>query len=258
EGGCAECLLGVSRAQTGLGKPERAAEAARAAIPLAPAGPLQVRAYHQLGVALSTRTGRSTEELAEAEGAYRKVLELAGADWNVERFNLAGLLFVVGRPAEAAALSREYLRNAANGVAGQEARMLICYYRMKGGAKDAPDTATPDPAADLTPPQAVFRQPAIYGPNARRAGLQGMVAVQVTVDREGCVAQPSLMKGMGNELDTAAVETARRWVFTPAVLGTRPVSSDYIVSVTFAADADASKDPDKAYRDRVLAAWPVQ
>lgn len=104
----------------------------------------------------------------------------------------------------------------------------------------------------------MFRRPPALSPRARRAGLGGAVAVQVEVDAEGCVAGASLVKGLGNELDEAAVTAARGWVFNPATAGGQPVAADYMLTVDFGSSTDDSKDVDRLFRERVLAKWPVQ
>jgi TonB family protein len=206
------------------------------------------RGYHQLGIALLAQPGRGADAAAEAEGAFRKALEIDPAGWNVDRFNLAGLLLQTSRPDEAVALARDYLKNAPTGSAATEARMLICYAR-KGAAPAEP---APEAGVEVEPPHPLYRQaPAL------RKKLQGSVLVQVSIDRDGCAVNPVVSSGMGNELDGVAVDAVKRWVFQPATAQGKPVASDSMVSVNFAKDAEEIKDADKAFRDKLFAGWPT-
>jgi hypothetical protein len=63
---------------------------------------------------------------------------------------------------------------------------------------------------------------------------------------------------MGNELDGAAVDAVRHWVFQPAMSQGKAVPSDSIVSVNFMKTGEEVKDADKAFREKVFAGWPAQ
>jgi TonB family protein len=253
DAGCSECFLGLSRTYVAWGKPGKGVETARQALQLSPPKPLLARGYHQLALALLAQPNRSADAGAEAEGALRKVMEIAPADWNVDRFNLAGLLFQANHTDEAVALAREYLKNAPTGSAATDARMLICLAK-KGPASGGPADPSADPGAEVEPPRPLYRQP----PNASRKKLQGSVLVQVSIDRDGCAVNPTVSGGMGNELDGAAVEAVRHWVFQPAMSQGKAVPSDSMVSVNFTKTGEEVKDADKAFREKVFAAWPVQ
>jgi periplasmic protein TonB len=251
---CAACFLGLSRAYTAWQRYDQAAEAARAALQLSPPAELYARAANQLGVALILqRPPAGTVAFAEAEAAFRRALESGGEAWNAARYNLAGLLLSAGQAGQAASQARDYLRAEPAGPYAPEARLLAC-----GTGRSAPPPAATAPEGDFFPPAPVFRRPPALSPRARRAGLGGGVAVQVEVDADGCVTNAVLIKGLGNELDAAAVEAARGWVFTPATAGGRPVASDYMLTVDFGSATDDGKEVDRQFRERVLAKWPVQ
>jgi TonB family protein len=250
DAGCAECFLGLSRTYVAWGKAGKAVETARQALQFNPPKPLLGRGYHQLAIALLAQSGRGADAVAEADGAFRKALEIDSVAWNVDRFNLAGLLLQTSHPDEAVALAREYLKNAPTGSAATDARMLICYARK--GAAPAGEAA-PEAGAEIEPPRPLYRQaPAL------RKKLQGSVLVQVGIDRDGCAVNPTVSGGMGNELDGVALEAVKRWVFQPATFQGRPVASDSIVSVNFTKDSEEIKDADKAFRDKLFAGWPAQ
>jgi TonB family protein len=250
ESGCAECFLGLSRTYVAWGKARQGVETARQALQLNPPKPLLARGYHQLAVALLAQPGRGADAVAEAEGAFRKVLEIAPAEWNIDRFNLAALLLQGNRADEAVALARDYLTAAPSGSAALEARMLICAVR-KGSQ---PADAAPEPGAEIEPPRPLYRQPA--APRRRVEG-SGSVLVQVNIDRDGCAVKPTIVQGLGGELDSIALEAARRWVFQPATSQGKPVPADSMVSINFSKDTEQGKDPERVYRDKMLATWPV-
>jgi TonB family protein len=250
ESGCAECFLGLSRTYVAWGKAGKAVETARQALQLNPSKPLLARSHHQLAVALLAQPNRGADATAEAEGALRKSLELGPAEGNVDRFNLAGLLLQGGKAEEAVSLARDYLKSAPTGSAAAEARMLICLARKGAPAAEA----APEAGAEIEPPHPIYRQPL----TAQRRKLEGSVLVQVNIDRDGCAVNPTLVRGMGNEIDGAAMDAVKRWVFQPALYQGKPVPSDSMVTVSFNKDSEGVKDPEKAFRDKLLAGWPVQ
>jgi TonB family protein len=253
DGRCVECLLKLARAYTAWDRPESALESARAALQLNPPAAVQARIYNQVGVILSRRPNARTEELTEAEAAFRQALTLGGENWNPARYNLAGLLFTLRRTDEAAGFAREYLRREPAGPYATENRLLACR-----GAK----TAEPAPAAaaaegEFFPPSTLFRRTPLYPNTARRGNLAGSVAVQVEVDNLGCPVRTTLSKGLGNELDQAAVAAVAQWVFNPATTNGQPVPSDYLVTVEFSPQMADGKDADRLFRERALAKWPA-
>jgi protein TonB len=72
--------------------------------------------------------------------------------------------------------------------------------------------------------------------SARRRGAHGVAWVRVQVSTAGSVSEASLHRSCGHDdLDAAAVRTAKRWHFVPATAGGRPVSAAAVVKVVFAA-----------------------
>ncbi len=73
-----------------------------------------------------------------------------------------------------------------------------------------------------------------YPPAARARRAQGTAWVRVEVSAAGSVAAASLHRSCGHDdLDAAAVRTARRWRFLPATAGGRPVPAAAVVKVAF-------------------------
>lgn len=78
----------------------------------------------------------------------------------------------------------------------------------------------------------------IYPPLSQRLGEEGRVLLRVLVDAEGRAERVELKSGSGHpRLDQAALDTVRRWRFTPARRGADPVAAWVLVPLTFHLDA---------------------
>jgi protein TonB len=74
-----------------------------------------------------------------------------------------------------------------------------------------------------------------YPASARRRGQEGRVILRVVVLPDGDAGEVVLEKSSGVEsLDQAALETVRRWRFSPARRNGRPVSATVQVPIRFA------------------------
>jgi TonB family protein len=63
----------------------------------------------------------------------------------------------------------------------------------------------------------------VYPDEAKRAGIEGVVALELTIDREGRVSASRVVTPAGHGFDEAAEEAARRFVFRPALRAGKPV-----------------------------------
>jgi TonB family protein len=72
-----------------------------------------------------------------------------------------------------------------------------------------------------------------YSEEARRAGIQGSVALMIDVGADGKVQNVTVQRGLGYGLDEKAVEAARQWLFQPATRDGQPVSSVVNVALSF-------------------------
>ena len=86
------------------------------------------------------------------------------------------------------------------------------------------DTAPPDFVPYEKEPTVVKRIEPKYPDLALRAGLEGNVFVKVWVDKEGKVRKVVLLKSDAPIFEEAAINAAKQWVFTPAVMQKGPVS----------------------------------
>ena len=78
-----------------------------------------------------------------------------------------------------------------------------------------------------------------YSAVARKAQVQGVVIVESVIDKEGCVRNSRVLKGLPLGLNTAALNAVRSWVFEPARFKERPVAAYYVVTVNFVLKADS-------------------
>lgn len=98
-------------------------------------------------------------------------------------------------------------------------------------AKGAYPAATPG----LLQPKAVILVKPRYTPDAMRQKIQGMVIVEIIVLPDGTVGKARIKESLDKEygLDESALETARKWTFTPATLNGQPVAVLTTVSLMF-------------------------
>lgn len=73
-----------------------------------------------------------------------------------------------------------------------------------------------------------------YTEMARRARIQGVVVLEVLVDRDGRVAEAKVLKGLPMGLDDEAVRAVRAWTFEPATQDGAAVAVLTSVTVEFA------------------------
>jgi TonB family protein len=246
-GSCGPCLLGLSRAYTGLHKPEKAADAAREAAGLLSTPDLIAQAWNQLGFALMLRT---TPDLAGAEEAFRKAVEAGagGQGGNVARYNLADVLWRQKKYAESESAAREALNAAPTGPASLNARIVLCQARTDGAPVAPPEVVYEEAACpkeglrifeqraqapvarEVSPPEKLFGRPPEY---ARGVSKTGTVVVESIIDEEGCIQNLRVCKSVHPKLDLATLDAVRRWVFKPAELDGKPVKVYYTLTVKF-------------------------
>ncbi|MET0555859.1 MAG: energy transducer TonB [Vicinamibacteria bacterium] len=82
------------------------------------------------------------------------------------------------------------------------------------------------------PPQRVHMVEPVYPPEAFAKKIQGTVELQILIDAEGHVARATVMRSIP-QLDAAAIEAARQWIFKPATRDGRPVESLATAPVRF-------------------------
>jgi protein TonB len=63
-----------------------------------------------------------------------------------------------------------------------------------------------------------------YPPESRKRGIQGAVIMNLLIDESGKVRETTLVEGPHPELNTAAMEAAKGFQFTPAMIQKKPVA----------------------------------
>jgi TonB family protein len=89
------------------------------------------------------------------------------------------------------------------------------------------------PGAGITPPQLLQEVRPDYTEEARRAGLEGDVLLEIVVRHDGTVGDVKILEGLGGGLDRRAVDAVRRWRFAPARRFGTPVDVMVEVAVEF-------------------------
>jgi TonB family protein len=104
------------------------------------------------------------------------------------------------------------------------------------GAPVPPEEAVepePETAGVLEEAKLLSRVDPVYPPAARRAGVSGMVVLEIVVSAEGRVSEIEVQRGLPLGLSEAAVEAVRRWQYRPARGATGPVASRKVVRIEF-------------------------
>ncbi len=86
---------------------------------------------------------------------------------------------------------------------------------------------------DVTMPVPIYKPEPSYTPEAKKAKLQGSLALDVTVDAAGNVRDVRVVHALGGGLTESAVNTVRTWKFKPATRRGKPVPVAVMVEVTF-------------------------
>jgi len=105
--------------------------------------------------------------------------------------------------------------------------------KVFGGAAERPTAAADDCQEDIVKakPQG-FVQPT-YTDDARAAGIEGRVRVEVTIDASGRVLGTKIVSGLGHGLDESAIAAAKRMSFNAATRCGKGVQSTFVISTRF-------------------------
>jgi len=72
-----------------------------------------------------------------------------------------------------------------------------------------------------------------YPPEARKAGIKGIVVGDLMIDEIGMVRDVVIKESASDELSTAAIEAFEQWRFEPAMMDGEAVVVRYIVTIKF-------------------------
>ena len=114
--------------------------------------------------------------------------------------------------------------------------------RIVDGPADESSVAAPrvqEPVrvgGDVKPPKKTRDERPVYPPDAREAGVQGVVILEVLIAPDGTVADAKELRSVPL-LDQAALDAVRQWQFEPTRLNGVPVPVVMTVTVNFTLDA---------------------
>ena len=240
--------LGLASARLKADQPKAAAAAAEGAEALGTTPAMQAAAANLLGLSLYTAANQDPAELAKAESALERAIALDPQGAAPARITLAHVNEALGAPLAAATLLRETLTMLPKGnQLRREARVKLCALRSDHPELSAELAAKPiDPrafsenppqdlaiAGTLTKPKGLFQPDPQYPAEARMARVEGVVVMQGIIDRDGCIRELTQLKGVSQDVDQAAAETVKRWVFEPALLDGKPVDVYYNLTTSF-------------------------
>ena len=104
-----------------------------------------------------------------------------------------------------------------------------------GGLPDAPPPPPVRPVrvgGDVREPRKLVDVAPVYPALAMKAGVQGVVIIEATIDPRGRVASTTVLKGVP-VLEEAALEAVRKWVYTPTLLNGVPTPIIMTVTLRF-------------------------
>ena len=104
-----------------------------------------------------------------------------------------------------------------------------------GGLPDAPPPPPAKPVrvgGDIREPRKIVDVAPVYPDLAMKAGVEGIVIIEATIDPRGRVANATVLRGVP-VLDEAALEAVGKWVYMPTLLNGAPTAVIMTVTVRF-------------------------
>jgi TonB family protein len=83
------------------------------------------------------------------------------------------------------------------------------------------------------PPKLIKKVEPVYPEEARQEGIQGVVLLEATTDKEGNVVKVEVLKSESSLLNQPAVDALRQWKYEPVYKDGEPVGITFTVTVTF-------------------------
>lgn len=239
-GPCGECTLGLATVRASEGKWDESADLIQRSLPLLTAPAILARAYNQLGMALVKQGG--ADRLTQAEEAMRNAVDYGGPWGEVARVNLAQVLLLQGRWADAVPVAREALeKSASDPDMSKSARIILCQARSHLPDEVQKPEEVLRVGGTVSRPEKIAGVPPRYSTEARLKRTEGVVVTENVVDREGCVRNAQVLKGLPDGLSEAALDALRLWVFSPATEGGKPVAVYYTLTTNFQVEKDKPK-----------------
>ena len=85
---------------------------------------------------------------------------------------------------------------------------------------------------DITAPRKLKHVEPTYPDDAKAAGVQGVVILEVVVDTKGLVSDMQVLRSIP-QLDDSAKDAVRQWEYTPTLLNGEPCEVIMTVTVSF-------------------------
>jgi len=85
-----------------------------------------------------------------------------------------------------------------------------------------------------------------YPEKVKKKGVTGTVILDALIDREGCVRDTYVLKGMPFGLTESSIAAVKSWAFNPATLNGEPVKVRYVLTISFHLDEKDSPAKDGA------------
>lgn len=96
---------------------------------------------------------------------------------------------------------------------------------------------------DVKAPVNITRVNPIYPEEARAKRIQGIVILEVLIDKTGIVKKATVLKRLPYGLSEAAVEAVRQWTFVPATKDGEAVDVVFNLTITFRLDGSKNPEP---------------
>jgi TonB family protein len=88
---------------------------------------------------------------------------------------------------------------------------------------------------DVKPPKLIKKVEPVYPDEAKKAGIQGAVTLEATTDTRGRVQEVKVLISVP-ELDQAAIDAVKQWVYEPMVINGKPHGITFTITCRFSLD----------------------
>lgn len=83
------------------------------------------------------------------------------------------------------------------------------------------------------PPRLIRKVEPVYPEEAKKEGIQGVVIIEATTDKQGNVIQTKILKSESSLLNQPAVDALQQWKYEPVYKDGEPVGITFTVTITF-------------------------
>jgi TonB family protein len=155
------------------------------------------------------------------------------------RLSQAGWALAMARPSDLEKRFAALLRGKTNREAISPRRVVFIVLAAMGvlvpfaAIQVSSAASTSGLAAIMAPAVDQYTSPPLYSDEARSFGIEGKVALEVTVGVDGKLRDIQVTHGLGFGLDQNALVAVRDWHFVPGKRNGRPVESSILVDVEF-------------------------